>query len=191
MKTITVASLLITAVCSFAAAPPVKVDRPNPPVKIDRPGLTSQIPVVKETSLYAASQFSLVPFAAVRFTEFNKTTEKWAGGLALSYAPVDNIEIEAAAISYKLQDDPVIESFDEGSVNFKGYLPLGKSGWAPYGLVGYTRDHANDENMINVGAGLAYRLSRVRAFVDGQYRRDPTDERASQALFRLGLGIGF
>jgi len=143
-----------------------------------------------EPGPFDAERFTISPFAAHKVTEFGKSTGKWAGGLALSYAPVDHIAIEASALSYKLQDNPVVESIDEAAINFKGYLPLGHSDWAPYGLIGYTRDHANDDNLMNAGAGLAYHYQWLEAFADGQYRQNFAS-RGNQFLFRAGLGFSF
>jgi hypothetical protein len=142
------------------------------------------------SSPFAAGQFSLTPFGACKVTEFGKSTGKWAGGLALSYTLVDNVAIEASALSYSLTDAPVVDSFDEGAVTFKGYLPLGKSGLAPYGLLGYVRDHAQDQNFMSAGAGLAWRYGYVEAFADGQYRTDFA-ARGNQFLFRAGIGLSF
>ena len=125
---------------------------------------------------FAAGQFSLTPFGAYKVTEFGKSTGKWAGGLALAYTLVDNVAVEASALSYSLTDSPVVDSFDEGSVTFKGYLPLGKSGFAPYGLLGYTRDHAQDQNLMHAGAGLAWRYRYVERSPMGSIA--PTSRRA-------------
>jgi hypothetical protein len=139
---------------------------------------------------FDAGKFSLTPFAGYKITEIGKTTGKWAGGMALAYQPVDNIAIEASALSYQLEDSPVIETIDEAALNFKGYLPLGRSGFAPFGLMGYTRDHAQDRNLMNLGAGIAYRYKRVEVALEGQYRTTfEFEDRPSELLLRLAGGF--
>lgn len=145
---------------------------------------------VERKGAYDAGAFSIAPLVTYKATEIAKTSGQWGGGLALSYALVNNIEIEVSAVSYGLTDSPVVDSFDEGAVNFKGYLPLGRSGWAPFGLLGYTRDHANDANLMNAGAGLAYRYKRVQAFVQGQYGQAFVS-RGNEFRFGAGLGLTF
>lgn len=144
----------------------------------------------RSASPWEAGTWTVSPFAATKRTEISQSNGKWGGGLALTYAPKANIEVEVSALSYSLTDRPVLDSFDEGAVNFKGYLPLGKSGWAPYGLIGYTRDHANDANLMNAGAGLSWRWKFAEAFADGQYRQGFVNN-GNQFLFRVGGGFKF
>lgn len=139
---------------------------------------------------YDANSFTISPMVAYKTTEIGKTTGKFGGGLAVSYAPVDNIEIEAAAISYRVSDAPVVSSVDEASANFKGYLPLGKSGFAPYGIIGYTRDIKSDENLMNAGVGIAFRYSHVNAFADGVYQNSFLSH-GNRFLLRAGFGVTF
>lgn len=139
---------------------------------------------------YDANTFTLSPVVAYKTTEINSTTGKIAGGLAASWAPVDNIAIEASALSYSLTGAPVVDSFDEGAINFKGFIPIGASGFAPFGLIGYTRDHENDRNLMNAGAGLSWRYKLVEAGVDGQWRNDFSSH-GNEFLFRGFLGFTF
>jgi len=174
MKTL---HLFITCLC-LAAIPCMAAPEPK------------ATPILDLAGPYDAGTWTISPVVAYKATEISRTSGQWAGGLAASYAIVDNIAIEVSALSYDLTDSPVVDSFDEGAVNFKGYLPIGKSGFAPFGLIGYTRDHAGDEDLMNAGAGLAYRYKFVEAFVDGQYRQSFTSH-GNQFLFRAGLGITF
>lgn len=147
--------------------------------------------LAQETSTpYDAGQFTISPFYGLKATEFGTQTGKSAGGIALAYTVVDNIEAEVSALSYKYESEPLIESIDEAAVNFKGYLPFGKSGVAPYGLIGYTRDHALDDNYMNAGAGIAFRYKLASAFVDGQYNQN-FSTRGNQFRFRAGIGLTF
>lgn len=149
-------------------------------------------PPKEDAGLFDAGRFNVSPFAALKFTEANKTTGKWGGGLALSYSPADNIDVEVSAASYSLTDSPVVESFDEGSVSFKGYLPIGQSGLAPYGLIGYTRDHPNDQNLADIGAGVELRAKHVRAFVEGRYETTlQFQNRDNRFQLRIGGGFSF
>ena len=146
----------------------------------------------QEPGPFDAGRFNVSPFAALKVTEIGQKTGKWAGGIALSYSAADNVDVEVSALSYQLTDDPVVESFDEGAVNFKGYLPLGQSGFAPYGLIGYTRDHPADQNLMNAGAGLEFRLERARFFAEGQYQTTfQFQERENRFQFRIGGGLSF
>lgn len=143
-----------------------------------------------EKTPFAAGQWSVSPFAAYKITELGKTTGTIGGGIGLSYAPADNIAIEASATSYRLQDDTVIESVDEAAINGKGYLPIGKSGFAPFGLIGYTRDHAQDRNLMNAGVGLAYRVSRFNGEVSAAVRTD-YKRRSAEGLLCASFGLTF
>lgn len=142
--------------------------------------------------LFDAGRFNVSPFAALKVTEASKTTGKWGGGVALSYSVVDNIDVEVSALSYKLTDSPVVESFDEGSATFKGYLPIGKTGLAGYGLIGYTRDHPEDKNFADFGAGLELRSERFRAFVEGKYETSfQFEDKDNRFQLRIGGGLSF
>ena len=136
-------------------------------------------------------RFTLAPVVSYRTTEWAKTTDKLGGGLALSFMVANNLSIEASAISYNATDTPSAwDTFDEGAVNLKGYLPLRASGFAPYGFVGYTRDHQFDDNLGNIGVGLAYRWKFIEASVDAQGNHT-FENRGAQMRLRASLGIRF
>jgi hypothetical protein len=139
---------------------------------------------------YAAGHWQISPFYAYQATELGRFNGRQAAGVAVGYLLADNIEVEVSALSYRWQRDPVIDTIDEAAVDFKGFLPLGHSGLAPFGLIGYTRDHALDQNLMNAGAGLDWRYRWFHAFVDGRYRQSFVSH-GNQFLFRLGAGITF
>lgn len=140
-------------------------------------------------SPYDKGEFTLAPFVAYKVTELGKSTGKVAGGFGVAYNLADNIAIEASALSYKLQDDTVLESIDEAAVNFKGYLPIG-GGLAPFGLIGYTRDHAQDRNLFNAGAGIEWRGQRFSAAVGLTIRTD-FQRRSLEGLAQASVGVHF
>lgn len=135
-----------------------------------------------------AGQWTVSPFASYRAHELGEFNGKFGGGLAVSYAPANNIAIELETLS-EGYTDPAIDSLEEAGVNFKGYLPFGNSGFAGYGLLGYTRNLQIDENRMNAGAGIEVRAKRVYAFADGRWTHDFVHY--GHALFRLGGGVRF
>lgn len=142
------------------------------------------------SDLFAAGEWRLTPFASYRVHEFGRFDGKFGGGLALSYAPARNVAIELETLSEGFDDSHWADTFAEAGANFKGYLPLGRSGLAPYGLIGYTRNLLEDENRMNAGAGIEWRFSkRAGAFVDGRWTHN--FERIGHGLFRAGVSIGF
>lgn len=141
-------------------------------------------------SLYASGRFDISPYAAYKCTEIGKQNGKLGGGLAVSYFLANNIAAEASFLSYGYDNAPMADSFDEAAINFKGYLPFGTSGLAPYILIGYTRDLPTCDNLMNAGAGIAATSGRLQAFADGQYRQN-FHERGNQFLFRVGVGLAF
>jgi len=186
------------------AADPVKKTVVEKPHKLK--GLI--LPEPKEESLgyrlFDAGKFTISPFAAVRLGNDSKTVsgkcnttsqqvgndENWAGGLALTYYPLGNVAVEVSALTYHATGHSVIDTIDEAGVNFKWYVPIRATGWAPYGIVGYTGDTANHDHLGNIGAGLAWNLRRVEVFLDGQYRNNfENNDRSNQFLARCGVGL--
>lgn len=139
---------------------------------------------------YDAGRFSLEPFAAVRLTEFSKTTAQWGGGVALGYQLKKNVGAQLSVLSYGLTDRPVIESVDEISADLKAYLPLGSSGLAPFGILGYTRDHAQDANMLDAGLGVGLRGGRFQAEAFAKVQTD-FHRRSARLLIGASVGVGF
>jgi hypothetical protein len=82
-------------------------------------------------------------------------------------------------------------------VNFKGYLPIGATGLAPYAFIGYTHGFDQDtpeshpnENRMNGGAGFEYCLGeRVKLFADGRWTHNFST--IGHMLFRMGGGMTF
>jgi hypothetical protein len=143
---------------------------------------------------YARGRFSVSPFASYRLHEFDSLDGELGAGLALGYMVAKNIEIEVETLSEHLDDSNWADAFTEAGVNFKGYLPVGRSGFAPYGFIGYTRNLQVDENRMNAGAGIAYRYKQVGLFADGRWTHDfGVNDPVSygHALFRVGGSVGF
>lgn len=192
--------ILILLTCIAAAVSNAADTQPAPQLTTEAAPKAPPAAAVEAKSglgLFDAGRVSISPFAAAKYTEVGRTSRKLGGGLAVSYAVVDNIAVEVGALSYKLTDNTLLDSIDESAVNFKGYLPLAKSinlivpvDLAPYGLIGYTRDIAHDDNLMNAGAGVSLRFSHVELFADGQYRQAFVHA-GNQFLFRVGLGATF
>lgn len=141
-------------------------------------------------SRYAAGTWSVSPFASYRVHEFGEFNGKAGGGVALSYFAADNVAIEAETLSEGLDDSHWADAFTEAGVNLKGYLPLGRSGFAPYGLIGYTRGFDLDENRMNAGAGIEWRAAKTFGlFADGRWTHD--FRTLGHALFRVGGNLSF
>jgi len=141
-------------------------------------------------SYFAAGTWSVSPFASYRVHEFGKFNGKSGGGVALSYFAADNFAVELETLSEQFDDSHWADAFTEAGVNFKGYLPLGRSGFAPYLLVGYTRNLQIDENRMNAGAGLEWRATkRFGLFADGRWTHDFA--LLGHGLFRLGGNLSF
>lgn len=141
-------------------------------------------------SYFAAGTWSVSPFASYRVHEFGKFNGKAGAGLALSYFAADNFAVELETLSEQFDDSHWADAFTEAGVNFKGYLPLGRSGFAPYLLVGYTRNLQIDENRMNAGAGIEWRATKTFGlFADGRWTHD--FESLGHALFRVGGNLSF
>jgi len=141
-------------------------------------------------SPYKAGQVSLSSFGSYRASDVKQLDGKFGAGLALGYALTKAITIEAETLSERYESAPVIDSLAEAGANFKGYLPLGKTGLAGYGLLGYTRDLKRDDNRMNAGAGIELRANKVfTVFADGRTTQNFHDP--VHFLFRVGLGARF
>ncbi len=141
-------------------------------------------------SFYAAGTFAVSPFVSYRVHELGHFNGKLGAGLAASYFVADNFAIEAETLSEHLDDSHWADAFTEAGMNFKGYLPLGRSGFAPYILLGYTRNLQIDENRMNAGAGIEWRAAkRFGLFADGRWTQDFAT--MGHALFRVGGNIAF
>lgn len=177
MKHIQIASL-IAILCAFAP----------PRSAVAETNLIAQLRKGEEP-IYAAGSFTLAPFASYRAHEVERLDGRVGGGLELSWFPVDHIAIAFETLSERIENSPWYDSFGEVGANFKGYLPLGRSGVAPYGFIGYTRDLIGHDNRMNAGAGLEYRYKRVGVFADGRWTHNFGE--VGQALFRFGGAVNF
>lgn len=158
---------------------------PQPATRNDTAGKVDE----KAPGPWDAGQWTVSPFASYRAHEIGEFNGRFGGGLAVSYAPADNIAIELETLGETWRTDPWIDTLEEAGANFKGYLPFGGSGLAGYGFIGYTRNLQVDQNRMNAGAGLEVRAKRVYAFADGRWTHDFVDY--GHALFRLGGGLRF
>lgn len=145
-------------------------------------------------SFYAAGTWSVSPFVSYRVHEFGKFNGKAGGGVALSYFAADNFAVELETLSEHFDDSHWADAFTEAGVNFKGYLPLARSGFAPYFLVGYTRGGLDgvgpNENRMNAGAGVEWRAAkRFGLFADARWTHD--FKTLGHALFRVGGNLSF
>ena len=182
MKKLLTSLALCAALFLPAALPAADVTPPAKPIA----ALVSDAP----ESYYAAGTFAVAPFASYRVHEFGRFNGKFGGGLAASYFAADNVAVELETLSEHFDDSHWADAFTEAGVNFKGYLPLGATGLAPYLLIGYTRNLQIDENRMNAGAGLEWRASkRVGVFLDGRWTHDFAT--LGHGLFRLGGNIAF
>jgi hypothetical protein len=153
--------------------------------------ITGMAAMAAAEPLFKAGDIVLSPFGSYRVKEFDGNMDRFGAGTALTIGVARNIAVEANFLSEGLhwKDASFADSFTEAGANLKGYLPVGRIGLAPYGLIGYTRDLRRDENRMNAGAGLEVRAKRAVVFADGQWTHD--FERVGQALFRIGLGLKF
>ena len=156
-------------------------DKPAPPPIDD----------AAEYSLFGKGKISISPYASYRVKDFDGVLDRFGGGAQISYFVVDNLALEANFLSEGLQfhDKSFADSFTDAGGNVKGYWPLGKTGFAPYILVGYTRGLKLDENRMNAGAGLELRGKYGLVFADGQWTHD--FDRVAHAVLRLGAGFHF
>lgn len=146
-------------------------------------------PKAVEPSPFAAGQWTISPFGSYRAHELGQFNGEWGAGLAASYAVANNVAIEVETLGEEWQTEPWIDSLKEAGANLKAYLPIGRSGLAAYGLIGYSHDWQIDENRMNAGAGVEVRAKLVYAFVDGRWTHD--FRTLGHALFRLGVGVHF
>jgi len=179
LKHLTLIALTVLTLSPFRspAGPPTPPPAPAP------------APAKTEVDAYAAGQVTVSPFASYRTHEFGRYNGKFGAGLALSYSATRNLSIELETLGERFDSDDWIQSLTEAGANFKFYVPL-KHGFAPYALLGYTRNLDEDQNRMNAGAGLEWRVSRhLAAFADGRWTHDFRD--VGHVLFRLGGSIRF
>lgn len=184
-------SLASLALCA-ALFPSAPADAAGPEAGAPKIPLAAQVADRTDapSSFYAAGTFAVAPFASYRVHEFGKLNGKLGGGLAFSYFAADNVAVELETLSEHFDDSHWADAFTEAGVNFKGYLPLGATGLAPYLLVGYTRNLQIDENRMNAGAGIEWRASkRFGVFADGRWTHDFAT--LGHALFRVGGNLSF
>ncbi len=159
----------------------------EPQPKVSDPEAAIKAP---EPKPFSANSFSFGSFASLRVHEFDGRTEAFGGGLFAQWFPVDHIAAEANVLSEGIDTSHIEQAFTDAGLNLKGYLPIGDSGFAPYGFIGYTRDLEHDEDRANFGAGVEFRTRKYFfAFADGQWTHNFNT--LGHALFRLGGGVCF
>ncbi len=155
--------------------------------------------------LYGAGTVSIGAFGSYRLQDFHHTDDRVGAGALVQYMVVKNVAIEVSALSEGIDDHSFVDSINEASANLKAYLPLGKSGLAPYALVGYTREFVtaiepgrcntgrsgDDNDRFNVGAGLELRGEYLFAFGDVQWTHAFDSDELNHYLGRLGVGVHF
>ena len=116
--------------CAIASLLVINLPAADPPKPVDAPKLK----LASSDDPYSAGQFGLSYFASYRVREFDGILDRFGSGPELSYAITRNFTIAIEGIS----ENPQHSFFDEGGINSKWYLPISKSGFAVYGLLGYT-----------------------------------------------------
>lgn len=175
--------------------------------------VTESIPA--KVNPYAAGNWSLSTFGTYRIHAFDGKVERFGAGAGLSYFLKENIAIEPYFVSEGLrwEERPFSESFTDAGLNFKAFLPLGTSGFAAYGLIGYSHGFGldsrrvrmeesvcvipgkDDDDRMAAGAGLNFHSNTKflgitpALFADGVWLNNFVQP--GHALFRAGLSGTF
>lgn len=109
---------------------------------------------------YVAGKVTLSAFGTYRAHVFDGKIERFGAGLGLEYFLANNISVEPYFVSEGAHWNgaPFTDSFTDAGLNFKGYLPLGSSGLAAYGLIGFSHGFGAGEPVIVGGTGGSERL---------------------------------
>lgn len=156
---------------------------------------------------YTAGQFTVAGFGSYRAAEVSQLDGRFGYGSEVGYFLKDNLSLNLEAIT----ENPRHSAIDEAGLNFKGYLPLGKTGFASYGLLGATRTFEGEtftqvhkakkhtttittirdgDWRFNAGAGVEFRASQTfGVFADGRWTHDFNT--LGHALFRVGANLRF
>jgi len=202
--------LLLCAVLSLLA---INLPAADPPKPAQAPKLT----LAANDDPYAAGRFGLAYFASYRVREFDGVLDRFGSGGEFSYSITRTLTLAVEGIS----ENPQHSFFDEGGINSKWYLPISKSGFAAYGLLGYTyrfedlpggvRHHQagwkkggaattideDRRSRMNAGAGIELRGKRnglFGIFTVGAFadgRWTHDFDTIGHALFRVGANFGF
>jgi hypothetical protein len=160
-----------------------------------------------DVDAYAAGQWTVAPFGNYRAVTLDGNLERFGAGVLIQYQIVKNIAIELNVESDGLQwhDVSFGDSFTDCGANVKGYLPLGNSGFAPYGFLGYSHGFEGiDSNRMNTGVGIELRGTQKLfntvaplAFADVQWshgfaRSEGLVSTTSESfIIRAGVGLHF
>lgn len=158
---------------------------------------------------YHAGQFTVAGFGSYRAATLDALDGRFGGGSEVSYFVKDNIAVALEALTENVGHSAI----DEAGLNFKGYLPIKNSGFAPYGLLGVshsfegasftqsTFDKKKGEMTtttvlkdgdwrFNAGAGVEFRAYKTfGVFADGRWTHD--FDHLGHALFRVGANLRF
>lgn len=150
----------------------------------------------ENADLYAAGQISVTPFASYRVHEFESLDGEAGVGLGLGYALTRNLTLHGWALSEEYTDEPVIDSITSAGAGLKFYAPIKNSGFAPYAVLGYSREIAAQVDNMETGAGLEQRFKvgklKGAAFIEGVWVQNfGTTDPVSYAHARFSAGVGF
>lgn len=184
------ATSFLSVVCLGAWAAEIKA--PTPQQALAKP----------ENYSYGAGGLTLESFGTYRAHALDGRIERFGAGLGLEYMLAENISVEPYFVSegLHLSGRPFGDSFTDAGLNFRGYLPLGGSGLAGYGLIGYShgfthRPGQSDDDRMAAGVGLSLRGAgkvlglRPGAFVDAVWLNNFRE--LGHALLRIGLSASF
>ena len=158
---------------------------------------------------YTAGQVTLAGFGSYRAATLDQLDGRFGGGAEVSYFVKDNVALALETLT----ENAGHSAIDEAGLNFKGYLPLKNTGFAPYGLLGvshsfegssFTQTRYDKKKgdvttttvtrdgdwRFNAGAGVEFRAGRTfGVFADGRWTHD--FDTLGHALFRVGANLRF
>lgn len=139
----------------------------------------------KPEKAFAAKQFTVSPFTGLTLSDGEGHGRQFTG-LGIGYHITDAVAITAEGAASDL-DQRFIDQF--GS-HFRGYLPIGNSGLAAYGEIGYQRFTRDDLNFMSTGVGFEIRATKYfGGFVGARWLSDFKSGGEGQVL--LGANFRF
>src|SRR5262245_32711857 len=161
-------------------APPAPAPKPAPPAP-------APVPVPPAEVYAAAGEWSVSPFTGWNITDLENRSGRQFTGLGVGYSLTKTVCITAEAAATDL-DERAIDQF--GS-HFVGYLPVGDSGFAFYGELGWQRFTAlpDHRDFMSTGAGLAVRGKHAEAKLGARWVQNFRD--LGNAQVTLSAGFNF